>query len=85
MGDIQDMHQENGGMPTIQDAKNRRDEALQHWRHELRLLEGLRARSAKWDKQRNAVERARSNYDEAVAEYLDMLTGGSGVRKQGAA
>ena len=61
-------------MPTIHNAKTRRDEALQNWRHELRLLEGLRTNSPKWQKQWSMIEAARDRYDRAAMHYLDLLT-----------
>jgi hypothetical protein len=62
-------------MPTIQDAKTRRDDALQSWRHELHLMERMQTHSPAWEKQRKLVEAARHRYDRASMQYLDLLTG----------
>jgi len=62
-------------MPTIHNAKIRRDEALQDWRHELKLLHGLRTNSPEWHKQRSMVEAARHRYERAASKYLDLLSG----------
>ena len=62
-------------MPTIQNAKLRRDEALEDWRHQLRLLEKLRANSPKWQEQWSVIEAARDRYDRTAMHYLDLLTG----------
>ena len=62
-------------MPSIHNAKIRRDEALEDWRHQLGLLEGLRTNSPQWQKQWGMVEAARGRYDRAAMHYLDLLTG----------
>jgi len=61
-------------MPTVQDAKKRRDVALQKWRRELRLFQALPHGSPEWEEQGRAVEQARGRYDKLTAEYLDILT-----------
>ncbi|PYT13522.1 MAG: hypothetical protein DMG59_20230 [Acidobacteria bacterium] len=61
-------------MPAVQDAKNRRDAALQKWRRELRLFQTLPHGSPEWEEQGRAVEQARARYDKLTAEYLDILT-----------
>ena len=60
-------------MPTIEEAKNRRDAALQTWRHELKLLKLCEPGSPLWEQQRIAVENARSLYSKAADEYTEML------------
>ena len=64
-------------MPTVQDAKNRRDLALRKWRHELRLFQGLQPGSPEWEEQRRVVDQARARYEKVTAEYLDILTRGA--------
>ena len=64
-------------MPTVQDAKNRRDLALQKWRHELRLFQRLQPGSPEWEEQGRAVDQARARYEKVTAEYLDILTRGA--------
>ena len=71
-------------MSTIQNARIRRDEALQDWRREVSRLERLRTHSPKWEKQWTVVEAARDRYDKAAMQYLDLLTGAE-PPKQGAA
>ncbi len=60
-------------MPTIEEAKNRRDAALQTWRHELKLLRLCKPGSPQWKQQQIAVENARATYSAAADEYTEML------------
>ena len=60
-------------MPTIEEAENRRDAALQAWRHELKLLNIYEHGSPQWEQQRIAVENTRSAYSDAADQYTDML------------
>ncbi len=61
-------------MPTIDEAKARRDAALEALRHELRLLKLCEPGSPEWERQQIAVENAGANYRKAVNEYTEMLT-----------
>ena len=71
-------------MPTIDEVKKRRDEALQAWRREFKLLNFYEPGSPQWRRQRMAVENARFAYSQAANEYLEMLTK-TERRDQGAA
>lgn len=60
-------------LSPIDDAKKRRDAALQAWRHEFQLLKACKPGSSKWLKQNIAVTSARAEYSKAAEEYLEML------------
>jgi hypothetical protein len=60
-------------MPAIEKAKDRRDAALQAWRHELKLLKVCEPGSPQWEQQQIAVENAAAVYSSADDEYTEML------------
>ena len=57
----------------IDEAKTRRDAALQAWRHELKLLKVCEPGSPRWEQQFIALENARAVYSAAANEYAEML------------
>jgi len=60
-------------MPTIDEAKNRRDAALSAWRRELGLLKLCDPGSTEWHLQRSVVENARAAYSRAAQAYMEIL------------
>jgi hypothetical protein len=60
-------------MPTIEEVKNRRDAALQWWRHEFKLLNPCEPGSHEWERQRINVANASAVYSAAADEYTEML------------
>ena len=60
-------------MSPIDEAKKRRDAALQAWRREFQRLKSLKPGSSKWLKQNIGVTRARAEYSKAADEYMEML------------
>ena len=62
-------------MPTVEEAKSRRDRALKIWRREVQLLLDLQASAPPepQDLQRKAVAKARAHYDEANDQYLNKI------------
>ncbi len=57
----------------IDEAKTRRDAALQAWRHELKLLKVCEPGSPQWERQFIALENARAAYSATADEYTERL------------
>ena len=60
-------------LPPLDEAKNRRDAALQAWRHELKLLNIYESGTQEWERQRVNMQNARVTYSAAANEYIQML------------
>ena len=60
-------------MSPLEEAKSRRDAALQAWRDELKLLKVCEPGSPQWEQQQIAVENTGTAYSSADDEYTKRL------------